>query len=334
MSIDQLDDIILKYLKNELNIHEQHQLTTWLEENESNRKVLKKVELFWENQNTEANLRKEKVWEKLKEEAFMNEDKNEESSGIRLTISNFVRIAAILTVALIFSFLLYKNNHSEVSDVSNEIQLIEKSTPYGQKSTILLPDGSVVKLNSGSRIIIPEQFSGENRKVELISGEAFFNIEKDKKHPFIVVAGDLNVQVLGTAFNVKAYPEDPHIQVAVDQGKVSVESRNSLERLVLLPDQMATYDIERSTSKKQKFNRKEVLSWTDKTLYFDKATIEDVVLRLEKWYGVEIQLFRKFENKQDFSGEYHDRTLKSVLEGLSYVYKFEYQINGDTVTIK
>ena len=103
------------------------------------------------------------------------------------------------------------------------------SNPFGMLSTITLPDGSKVILNAGTTITYPNAFVSKNREVE-INGEAFFEVAHDAEHPFIVKANQINVEVLGTQFNVKAYEEDDWIEVSLSEGKVEVQSKDKKKK--------------------------------------------------------------------------------------------------------
>lgn len=324
-----MDEIILKYLRNEMDIEDQHLLTKWLNEDDLNKRILNKIELFWNSEPNPENV-KEKVWAKLADQIELDHDHRKPK--VNQVVLNLMKVAAILVVAFFLSFLVLESRQSGGDADVEQVRYLEKVSLYGQKINIQLPDGSKVKLNAGSKLIVPEKFTNDRREVELV-GEAFFDIQRDESRPFIVKSGDVDVEVLGTAFNVRAYPEEEDIKVAVDRGRVAVRGKKNADRLVLLPDEMAIYDIKDNASRKSNFNRKAVFSWKDKILYFDQASFDEILIALKKWYGVEFILKGSYDLKKDFSGEYHNKSLQSVLDGLSYVYEFEYEIKDDIVTI-
>jgi ferric-dicitrate binding protein FerR (iron transport regulator) len=206
----------------------------------------------------------------------------------------------------------------------------------GQKSLITLADGTKVYLNSGSSITYPETFEDDRREI-ILSGEAFFEVTEDKKRPLTVRTGDLVTRVLGTSFNVEAFPEQD-IKVTVLTGKVQVqagkvESSADINRLVLEPNEQAIYN-EHSQLERRAVNGGNAIAWKSNTLYFDDHTIEEVATALERWYNVKIT----FENDNirlcRINGQYKDMELQNVLKSIQYMYQVNFQyLNQNTVQL-
>jgi ferric-dicitrate binding protein FerR (iron transport regulator) len=324
-----MDEIILKYLRNEMTIEDQHKLAKWLESDQLNKKVLDKLEHYWNVHQEDTEQAKNEIWDQLMDRL---DTKHPTGSHSRFQlIKTMLRIAAILVVAFFLSLWVFE--YSNKNSTVEQVRYLERVSLYGQQISIQLPDGSKVKLNAGSKLIAPEKFVGSTREVELV-GEAYFEIEEDAEKPFIVRSEGLNVEVLGTSFNIRAYPEEEDIQVAVNTGKVSVNGEGQEEAMILIPEEMAIYNKTLGTARKDTFNPKAVFSWKDKILYFEKASFDEISATLEKWYGVQFKVEKKIDNKKDFSGEFHNKSLELVLEGLSYVYDFEFEIKDELVTIK
>lgn len=212
------------------------------------------------------------------------------------------------------------------------VEQIEKFVPFGAKQTIRLGDGTLVRLNSGSTLKYPAQFSDGERNVEL-KGEAFFEVTRDESRPFTISSGDIRTQVLGTSFNVRYRTDEDHIQVALVSGMVKVRDVRGNEML-LEPSEMAVYSTSDKVIKKKNFDEKLVTSWKDNILIFEKASIGEVVDQLEKWYGVNIDMQLKTPIVGMYSGEYKDKSLDIVLEGIGYASGFQYEIDGMNVKIK
>jgi transmembrane sensor len=212
------------------------------------------------------------------------------------------------------------------------VEQIEKFVPLGAKQTIRLGDGTVVRLNSGSKLKYPVQFSEGRRDVELV-GEAFFEVAGDENRPFTISTGEIRTQVLGTSFNVRYHTEEDNVQVALVSGKVKISDLLGNEML-LEPSEMAIYSSGNKTIKKKNFDEKLVTSWKDNILIFEKASISEVVDHLERWYGVNIDLQLKTPIVGMYSGEYKDKSLDIVLEGIGYASGFQYEIDGMNVKIK
>ncbi len=219
----------------------------------------------------------------------------------------------------------------QIASPSPRLEMVTRSVPNGQKVTIRLPDQTLVKLNSGSEISYEEDFD-QGRQITL-TGEAFFEVVPDSTQPFIIQSGELRTMVLGTSFNVKAYPQEKEVQVAVVSGKVQVSCSDSLETL-LLPDQVATFHREKKSISTEVRNISNLIAWRDGILIFEREGIQTVETKLEKWFGVEILLEGSFDSFGNYSGKYHNESLESVLEGITYASGLQYTLENDRVTLK
>lgn len=247
------------------------------------------------------------------------------------------RVAAVLLLGIGLG-LTFKFSTENDPQIDKPISRIIKQNPAGQKSTIYLSDGTKVILNAKSRMEYDEGFGGEKREVTLV-GEAFFEVTKDPEKPFVVRSGDIVTTVLGTSFNVNAYPEASNVQVAVMTGKVRVENKlvannDQNARVDLVPSEMATYDTNNNTLTPSSFSPEEVISWKDGIIYFKNADEPSVLAKLEKWYGVEIDTENKSPRLWNITAEYDNLSLDNVLSSLSYAANFDYTIDKKKVTLK
>lgn len=208
-----------------------------------------------------------------------------------------------------------------------------KDTKWGQKRTVHLPDGTTVKLNSGSSIKYSSRFDGDNRQVEL-EGEAFFDVKRDESKPFIIKTNDLNVVVLGTSFNVKSYAEDNQVNVAVKTGKVRVTKGRSDQSMVLLPDEMAIYSQSSSALRQEKIDNKDIVfGWAEGTLVFRNQNFQDVIVTLSRWYDVEFEINQPALFTKKITSNFNNASLREVLETLSHNYDFHYDLKEKIVSI-
>lgn len=217
----------------------------------------------------------------------------------------------------------------------DQIAVIEKICPAGQKSTITLTDGTRIKLNANSKLTFPETFSADSREVELV-GEAFFEVTRDPSRPFTITTGDLKTRVLGTSFNIMAYPACNKIKVAVATGKVSVKSFDENEQkneVTLLPNEMALYSKISHELSLKSFDQEEELAWKDGILIFKNQNINGITAELAKWYGVSFVLDKKLNIDKDYTGRFDNKSLDEVLTGMSFVFDFEFKIDNKVVTI-
>jgi transmembrane sensor len=160
------------------------------------------------------------------------------------------------------------------------------STPRGRQFQVILPDGSHVWLNAASTLRYPTVFAGDQRTVEL-SGEAYFEIVKDAKKPFVVSVRGMHVQVLGTAFNLMAYPDETAVNTTLVTGAVRVV--NTKNSLILDPDQQASLPDSAGRFTVSKPNLKVVLAWKDGRFRFDGAKITAIMRQIARWYDVDIE---------------------------------------------
>jgi ferric-dicitrate binding protein FerR (iron transport regulator) len=241
--------------------------------------------------------------------------------------------AAVLLPLLLIGLLIQYTASPETNMVA--YKTIEAAP--GVKKTIQLPDGSRIKLNAGSRVSFQESFAAKTREITL-QGEAFFEVAKDSRRPFIVHTGSLSTQALGTSFNIDYSLHDSTITVALATGVVQVEKKDQSQQRQLsrlAPGQQLSYNKATKQYTIASFNRREVLAWKEGVLYFKKADLDQVVRELERWYGVDIEV--ETDSKQDlawnYTGEYNQETLEKVLQGIGFVKGFTYTRSGDHVKI-
>ncbi len=252
----------------------------------------------------------------------------------------FVReIAASLIGILIVAGAFYFSRDSSRETETIVVDYLEKSSLKGEKSNITLSDGTKIKLNSNSKLIIPKLFSDHERRVTLV-GEAYFEVSKDASRPFVITSNHIKTVVLGTSFNVRAYPSENTIKVAVAEGQVSVEkttpdqAQDSQAPIFLLPNEMAVYSKETGQANKESFEPMAMFGWKDGILYFQDADIYEAIEALEQWYGVTFIVKTQLNEDKDLSGSFKKKSLETVLDGLSYVFGFNFEINGKVVTLK
>jgi len=211
------------------------------------------------------------------------------------------------------------------------IQTLNKNIAKGEKLSFTLPDGTRVWLNSGSTISYPEKFDFDQRVIKM-EGEGFFEIEKDTLRPFKVVSGGFVTTALGTSFNVKTN-KTSGLKVSLVTGIVKVEGENSIEEYLLEPGLEFIDDLKSGKKTIRKFNPDKVLAWKEGRIIFENASLSEVVMTLEDWYGVEIHLVNAENVKWKFSGEYQNQILDNVLNSMSFIEKFNYKINGKNIEL-
>lgn len=246
-----------------------------------------------------------------------------------------LKVAAVLVFLAALSVIFWRSNELPKVQVAQAYE--EKENTEGRKSIIYLQDGSIVHLNSDSKITYPADFSDTLRAINL-QGEAFFQVAKDESRPFIVYADNIAVTALGTSFNVKNYDNEAQIQVALESGRVSVEDyknpANDSFNIFLDPGNMVQYNKKSLMfSSIEKADSKEAFGWKDGIIYFKKADMKTVFNRLERWYGVEFELGNQPGHEWSYTAEFHNQSLKETLESISFSQNFTYSLKDKHVHI-
>ncbi|MEJ6979461.1 FecR domain-containing protein [Pedobacter sp. P351] len=250
-------------------------------------------------------------------------------------------IAAIFILGFI-TFFLQTPSHTHSTHVV--------STNRATKKTIILSDGTKVILNAASKLLYPELFEGETREVRLI-GEGFFDVVKDSKRPFIVHTDKTRVRVLGTAFNVKSYPEDRFSETTLIRGTVEVTLKDRpADKVTLRPSEKL---IVKYLSKADKNNLTKTdnaltevthiqksdttvieTSWMYNKIAFKDETLEHISNILERTFDVEVQFNNEKLKALKFTGTFERESVRGILVALSTVEPFEYKIRGNNIIIQ
>lgn len=212
----------------------------------------------------------------------------------------------------------------------NEVQV-----PVGKRFSLRLADGTQVWLNSGSWLRYPTQFNKTVRTVSL-KGEAFFDVAKDPSHPFVVNANGFNVRVLGTAFNVSAYPDTCNIVTTLVEGSVCLYRKeyNKLTAVELTPNQQAVYDTSKVAMVIRRVDVDQYTAWKDGLFVFRSQSFGQLKRRLEYWYGVTIVNRVPVLEQECFSGTFEHESIQEVMDLFGYTYSFDWKIEGNVVTIE
>jgi len=265
-----------------------------------------------------------------------------------------IAIAVAASIVLLAGawFIFFNNNTSE----SKKLVLQEITTPLKSIREIKMPDGSTVWLNEGSKMEYGDQFNDKIREVWL-TGEAYFDVVKNKKKPFIIHAGRINVKVLGTAFNIKSYPGEKNIETSLIRGSVEVTLNDDPSKIYILkPDQKLVVPVTDNTTAdsvsaatqtdkevtyskigKISDNRADTIiaeaSWVDKKLAFYASSFKDLAVLMERRYDVSFVFRDKQKEALVFTGVFYKQTLPEALRALSLTAPFNYRIQDSTVYI-
>lgn len=219
-----------------------------------------------------------------------------------------------------------------VYDSKTEKALNNLIIPFGKTSEIVLPDGTKVFLNAGSRLAYPDLFTGNSREV-FLTGEAYFEVKHDSKHPFIVQVNDLRIKDLGTKFNVSAYSSDGRIETVLTEGKVKIRQNNSgffEQDTELIPGQLASFDRQTAQISIKEVNVEDYVLWTQGMIKFKSTELSSIMKKLERFYNIRFQFNDPVLGDLQISGKLElKKDLSEVLERISITASVKIINNGD-----
>ena len=370
--LDDFKDLIIKYFTGKCNDEEKLKMchVLLIPENELKVKEILLQHLSEFNQDNEQNVEFDHIYKRIINE-IQNNEKIEERrlkfvrrAKIFRLAKSFSKAAAIFILAFIIG-VIYMHYSNSVSILNTKsLSYCEINAPLGAKADIVLPDGSQVLLNAGSKIKYYSDFNIKNRHL-LLEGEAYFKVAKNKRIPLIVSVSNINIRAVGTEFNVKAYLNEGTIETTLIKGLVEISKNgskeNQVEKISLTPNQKALYvkeddklaiykaDIKEKEKHEAKIAPKEfyikpiisdnidiapIISWTQDQLMFRSETLENICIKLNRKYDVTF----KFENEEvknlRFTGTLEDETIEQVLNVIKSISPIDYTINKKAIVIR
>jgi transmembrane sensor len=312
-----------KYLKGNLSPAEVEELKLWLASDPQHRSLFEEIKQNWqpeagEDSNVDNALKE--LHFKFQQSQSLSKESNLKVVRRKTLFTNLLKVAAILLVG----FLLNQVIHSYLKNDSKKTQWYTVSAAEGQKSKIVLADGTEVWLNSESTLRIPVSESPTTRNVEL-TGEAYFKVTKNPKIPFIVKTKAYNVEVYGTEFNVMAYDDFNRTETTLVNGIVKIRRQN--KELLMKPGQTMVFANNKFTRKTGRVEQ--AVSWKDEKFYFDAIPFSELVVRLERWYNVEIVISDTNLKNRLYSGVFkNEETIWQVLDVVEKTSPIHYERNG------
>ncbi|WP_225000078.1 FecR family protein [Cesiribacter sp. SM1] len=251
-----------------------------------------------------------------------------EQSRRKSSMRTLLGYAAVLAGALIVALSIHLLSGNWKNDAGPK--LVEKVNNKGQKATFFLPDGSKVVLNSSSTLMYPKEFKDDVREVYL-KGEAFFDVTKGTR-PFIVRTDKLAARVLGTTFNINAFPDTKEQSVSLVTGKVEVRTTvDDQQHLILEPGEKGKINSTAGSLTKTAFDYEEEVAWKEGILLFKDLPLKEALGRMERWYGVEFAKGKFPEKDYHVTGRFDNESLENVLRSIGFTIKFEYRIEKNKV---
>ncbi len=314
--------LIGKYITGKETPGESGQLQAWLKEDPVHQKLFEQIknEKKIAEAITEFDARdKESAWKRYLEQVT--------ALSLQKVLFRWKIAAAFFFIVGCAGILAYFNVRSNLPALdSSGKRYTTVSTTAGQNSKIVLPDSSVVWLNSGTTLSYNSNFSLNNREISL-QGQAFFQIARNKKIPLYVSCNGLKVEVLGTRFDVSAYPEDSKINVVLESGSVELlhEQDQSFDH-ILNPGEKAEFDVKTKNISISPVNVYKYTSWKDGVLIFEDAPMDEVLEKLERWYNIDIEVKDPKIYRLLFNATIINENVDEIFDLIRYTCSVNYRI--------
>lgn len=324
MNEDYYISLIIKSLSNEIEKEEETELNTWINASSENEQLYIQHKKIWDasSSNTDFEPDVERAFEKFN--AVLDESTKAKIVQIKSSSTKkWYKIAGIAASILfvICSYLFYQHQSLNTKDnifISKEITT---------KKT--LPDGSLFWLHKGSKIAYNSKF--KIREIEL-EGEGYFEIKKDPDHPFEIHCKEALIKVIGTAFNVKAYPEDSTITVTVESGKVSFHSKKTDTKVFLTKGQKGIINTVTGEITVENDPVLNTLSWKEDRLIFENATLKEIAAAIENHFRIKVEISPAIVDCH-YSFELYNPKLDEIIELFSNYYSVRNLENGKLIQI-
>lgn len=317
----QIEELITGYLSGNTNKEDTERLVAWIKESPDNLRYYQRLKNIWQVSHPAFGADTIQV-------ASANEKMMSRITPVKWYESRFIRYwqyaAAILLLPLVVfsSYLFISNQRTEYSQVAYQ----EVFAPYGTHSRVNLPDGSLVCLNAGSSLKYPTVFDWDKRQVEL-SGEAYFEVESDPEHPFIVQTDGVEVSAVGTAFNVEAYRNDSIVAVTMAIGKVNV-SLGKQRVFSLVSGERMGYNVNTSSCRIEQIDPYKWYAWKDGALVFRNDPLEYVFKKIGQTFNVDIVLKDTAIAHQPYRATFQQESLDEILRLLRLTAPIQYKYSN------
>lgn len=315
-------DVLFAYIRETASVEECRLVETWLGERAENEKLLMQVANIYHAHHT---------WERIQARdslaAFENVTKKIKYRNGRQVLRRLSVVAACLFLGILISSYWFRKPDIGLS----QRQIVTVRANPGMRTSFNLPDGTVAYLNSGSSLSYPFPYDKDKREVSL-NGEAYFKVTPNPLQPFIVSVADdrLQVEVLGTEFNMQAFAEEEQIETTLVTGRVDLRLKNengTFTKQELYPSEKATFDLRARRLQIEKVNTNYVTAWTEGKLMFKDCPLSKVLKNLSYFYNVKFQVEDPLIETYCFTGTFQDKQLFQVLEYLKISSKIDYVIN-------
>lgn len=289
------------------------------------------------------------VWRRVQKSIYAEQD--HAGKGRLFRMGRMLAAAAVL-LAVVMTVIFFPA-HKNTPPPAEGSTLNQVSTQPGSKTKVALPDGTLVWLNANSQLTYENKTFGMEERAVTLTGEAFFDVTKNEKVPFIIHTRDMTIRVLGTAFTVRAYPKDRTAETALIRGLVEITTRRDPERkIVLKPNEKIVIPVEplpdgtnpaltQTHTPASPYNivrlgkdSADETVWIRNKLEFDNLPMEELAPKLERWYNIQIHFGDERIRRRHFSGVIEKETLTQTLEAMRLSGHFAYEIKGNELWLR
>ena len=320
-----IDRLITQYLSGTLDKESFAELKRWSSESESNRRYVRnKLEVWFSSgaaDNT-AHFNKDKAFALFRQRVADAGRKKEQIS--RFSWKTFMRVAAVILI-LVVPFAADWQGKEAVKHTFADMVV---EAPMGAHTKLYLPDGTLVWLNAGSKIIYSQGFGVDDRQLKL-EGEGYFEVMRNEKLPFKINTKEVNLKVLGTKFNFRNYPDDEEVTVNLMEGKVALHNGiKAMPELYLEPDEKMVLNKLTGKMTKSRAKADKANVWIKDELFFDEELLEDIAKKLMRSYNVKVEVADSLRNKRFYgsfsiSGNTIDKILDIMVSTQQMKYRYE-----------
>lgn len=325
MDSERFIEMMERYLRHEATDEEKVELSQWIGTSRMQRALDGKYTDLWHSVSSELDSdTRSEMWQNLSQHI-----REERAIGRRQVMKTICKIASVvlLPVAVFLAVVAYYEGGQAKSDTTPFSFVVDS----GQKASMTLPDGTKVWLNSASKLSYYPSYNRDDRRV-FLTGEAYFEVAKNPDKKFVVACQGVEVEALGTTFDVKGYDDDAMVSTSLIEGSVRVSHQN--QSVLLAPSEEASFDKTKLVFAKSKIeDSRQVDFWRRNILYFRSATLAEIAKTMERLYGVSVE-FESDELKNiSFSGSIRNNSLTNAFYIISLTYPLTYEIDRDVVKI-
>lgn len=323
----QIDEWIVRYLSGSLDREAFTGLKRWASASEENRDYVRRQVEVWFSSGIPGDTHvfdKDKAFELFRKRISETEGRSKQVRN--LPWKTWLRVAAVILI-LVLPMLGYWQGKEAVKQTFADIAV---EAPMGARTKLYLPDGTLVWLNAGSKIVYSQGFGVDDRRL-VMEGEGYFEVVRNEQIPFEINTKEVNLRVLGTKFNFRNYPDDEEVTVNLMEGKVALHNEvKSMPELYLEPDEKMVMNKATGNMVKSKAKAARSNVWINDELFFDEALLEDIAKRLERSYNVKVEVADSLRNRRFYgSFKVQGNTIEEVLSTMASTNQMRYRYENE-----